>query len=148
MTSKQHRLKFNRSIARSKHVLDLIHSNVWESPEMSLGGLRYFVSFINDYSRRLWVYPIKKKSDVFPIFKDFKARVELESEKTIKFLRTDNEGQYIDGDFIKFCKQEGIQRQFIVPHAPQQNGVAERMNRMLLERTRAMLRTVGLAKFF
>ena len=85
---------------------------------------------------------------MFLIFKDFKARVELESEKMIKCFRTNNGGEYTDGDFIKFCKQEGIQRQFTVAHTPQQNGVVERMNRTLLERTRAMLRTVGLAKSF
>ena len=84
------------------------------------------------------MYPIKKTSNVFQIFKDFKARVELESEKTIKCLRTNNGGEYIDGDFIKFCKQDGIQRPFAVAYTPQQNGVAERMNRTLLERTRAM----------
>jgi len=53
--SKQHRLKFEKSIARSKHILDLIHFDVWESPKMSLGGAKYFVSFIDDYFRRLWV---------------------------------------------------------------------------------------------
>ena len=47
---------------------------------------------------RLWVYPIKKKLDVLSIFKEFKARVELESIKRIMYLRTDNEGEYIDGD--------------------------------------------------
>ena len=78
VVSKQSRLKFGRSIAKSKHILDLVHSNVWESPIMSLGGAKYFVSFIDDYSRRIWVYPIKKKSDVFPVFKEFKTRVELE----------------------------------------------------------------------
>jgi len=51
--SKHHRLKFARVTTRSKHILDLIHSDVWESPELSLGGARYFVSFIDDYSRRL-----------------------------------------------------------------------------------------------
>ena len=146
--SKQHRLKFAKSTARSKHILDLIHSDVWESPEMSIGGAKYFVSFIDDYSRRLWVYPIKKKSDVYPVFKEFKAQVELETGKRIKCLRTDNGGEYTDGDFLTFCKQEGIKRQFTVAHTPQQNGVAERMNRTLLERTRAMLRTAGLAKSF
>ena len=85
---------------------------------------------------------------MFPIFKDFKARVELESGKRIKCLRTDNGGEYTDGDFIAFCKQDGIQRQSTVMYTPQQNGVAERMNRTLLERTRVMLRTTGLAKSF
>jgi len=139
VTSKQHRLMFGRSTARSKHILELIHSDVWESPEMSLGGAKYLVSFIDDYSRRLWVYPIKKKSDVFAIFKEFKAKLELELGKKIKCLRTDNGGEYIDGDFQTFCRQAGIQRHFTVAHTPQQNGIAERMNRTLLERTRAIL---------
>ncbi|KAH9782974.1 hypothetical protein KPL71_009140 [Citrus sinensis] len=97
---------------------------------------------------RCWVYPIKKKSDVFLVFKEYKARLELESSKKIKCLRTDNGGEYTDGEFLAFCKQEGIQRQFTVAYAPQQNGVAERMNRTLTEIIRAMLRTAGLPNSF
>ncbi|KAL4316527.1 hypothetical protein AHAS_Ahas15G0294000 [Arachis hypogaea] len=63
------------------------------------------------------------------MFKEFKAKLELESGKKIKCLRTDNGGEYVDGDFLTFCKQAGIQRQFTVAYTPQQNGVAERMNR-------------------
>ncbi|KAH9782976.1 hypothetical protein KPL71_009140 [Citrus sinensis] len=136
------------SIARSKCILDLIHSDVWESPYISMGGAKYMVTFIDDYSRRCWVYPIKKKSDVFLVFKEYKARLELESSKKIKCLRTDNGGEYTDGEFLAFCKQEGIQRQFTVAYAPQQNGVAERMNRTLTEIIRAMLRTAGLPNSF
>ncbi|KAH9803716.1 hypothetical protein KPL71_001892 [Citrus sinensis] len=90
------------------------------------------------------VYPIKKKSDVFTVFKEYKARVERESGKKIKCLRTDNGGEYTDGEFLAFCKQEGIQRQFTVAYTPQQNGVVERMNRTLSERIRAMLRIASL----
>nr|KYP47187.1 Retrovirus-related Pol polyprotein from transposon TNT 1-94 [Cajanus cajan] len=116
--SKQHRLKFAKVTARRKHILDLIHSDVWESPEISMGGAKCFVSFINDYSWRLWVYPIKKKSYVFPVFKEFKAQVKLDTGKRIKCLRIDNGGEYIDGDFLAFCKQEGIKRQFTIAHTP------------------------------
>ena len=94
------------------------------------------------------MYPIKNKADVFPIFKIFKALVEFESEKKIKCLRTDNGGEYTSVEFDSFCQQEGIKRQFTVAYTPQQNGVAERMNRTLLERTRAMLRIAGMAKSF
>ncbi|KAE8703180.1 BTB/POZ domain-containing protein [Hibiscus syriacus] len=117
ITSKQHQLKFNTSKSRGKNVLELVHSDVWQAPITSLGGAKYFVSFIDDYSRRCWVYPIKKKSCVFSTFKNFKAK-------------------------------EDIKRQFTVANTPQQNGVAERMNRTLLERTRAMLRDAGLEKSF
>jgi len=87
----------------------------------------------------LWVYPIKRKSDVFPVVKEFKARVELETGKKIKCLRTNNGGEYVDGDFLAFCKQKGIFGQ---------NGVSERMNRTLLEKTRAMQSMAGLTKSF
>ena len=50
------------------------------------------------------MYPIKKKSDVFSVFKEYKARVELESDKMIKCLEIDNGGEYIDGEFFTFCK--------------------------------------------
>ncbi|KAH9668902.1 Integrase catalytic domain-containing protein [Citrus sinensis] len=141
--SKQHILKFSRSIARSKCILDLIHSDVWESPDISMGGAKYMVTFIDDYSRRCWVYLIKKKSDIFSVFKEYKARVELESSKRIKCLRTDNGGEYTDGEFLAFCKQEGIQRQLTIAYTPQQNGVAERMDKTLTERIRDMLRTAA-----
>jgi len=100
---------------------------------MSLGGAKYLVSFIDDYSRRLWVYLVKKKLDVFAIFKEFKPKLELESGKKIKCLRTDNGEEYIDGDFLTFCKQAGIQQHFTIAHTLQQNGVAERMSRTLLK---------------
>ncbi|GJY11345.1 gag-pol polyprotein [Tanacetum coccineum] len=88
--SKKHRLKFKTSNYRSVYVLELVHSDVWLAPVQSLGGAKYFVSFIDDYSRRCWVYPIKKTFDVFEVFKVYKARVELDSGKKIKCLRTDN----------------------------------------------------------
>jgi 5'-3' exoribonuclease 2 len=112
VSSKQHRLKFSISTTKSKCILDLIHSDVWQAPVISLRGARYFVSFIDDFSRRCWVYPIRRKADVLVASKTFKARVELESEKKIKCLRTDNGGEYTSDEFDNFCQYEGIERQF------------------------------------
>ena len=78
----------------------------------------------------------------------FKARVELESGKKIRCLRTNNGKEYTSEEFDNFCQQEGIMRQFTVAYTPQQNGVAEQMNRTLLEKTKAMLKTTDLAKSF
>ena len=75
-----------------------------------MSGVKYMVAFIDDYYKRCWLYPIKKKSDVFPVFKEYKARVELESSKRIKCLRTDNGGEYTNDEFLAFSKQECIQR--------------------------------------
>jgi hypothetical protein len=56
---------------------------VWQALIVSLGGARYFVSFIDNFFRRYWVYPIRRKADVLVVFKTFKAWVELESKKKI-----------------------------------------------------------------
>ena len=110
VTSNQHRLKFCSFTAKSKVILELIHFNVWQTPVISLGGARYFVSFIDDYSKRCWVYTIKRKADVFAVFKVFKTRIELEFGKWIKCLRINNAGEYTYDKFDNFCDQEEIKR--------------------------------------
>ncbi|GJS29651.1 gag-pol polyprotein [Tanacetum coccineum] len=101
--SKQHRLKFKTSNSRSVSYLELVHFDVWQELVQSLGGAKYFVSFIDDYSRRCWVYSIKKKSNVFEVFKVYKARVKLDSGKKIKCLKTDNGSEYTGDEFILFA---------------------------------------------
>ena len=65
--------------------------------------------------------------------------MEKESGKQVKALRSDNGGEYISNEFKDFCRKEGIRRELIAPHNPQQNGVVERKNRMILGAARAML---------
>ncbi|GKG38547.1 gag-pol polyprotein, partial [Tanacetum coccineum] len=67
---------------------------------------------------RCWVYPIKKKSDVFEVFKVYKALVELDSGKKVKCFRADNGGEYTGDEFDIFCRQEGIKRQFTTAYTP------------------------------
>ncbi|KAE8675530.1 Chromomethylase 1, putative isoform 4 [Hibiscus syriacus] len=111
ITSKQHRLKFNTSNSRGKGVLELVHYDVWQAPVISLGGAKYFVSFIDDYSMRCWVYPIKKKSDVFSTFKNFKERVELDSGNKIKCFKTDNGGEYTKDKLQRKEDNDSVEKQ-------------------------------------
>ena len=90
----------------------------------------------------------KKKSEAFDRFKEFKALVENQTKKKIKVLRTDNGGEFCSKEFEEFCKKCGIARQKTTPYTPQQNGVAERMNKTLMERARSMLSGVGLGQEF
>lgn len=108
--SKQHLLKFNTSNSRSKAIPELVHSDVWRASVTSTGGGNYFVLFINDYSRKCRVYPIKRKAYMFSIFKIYKARVEIASSKNIKCLRIDKKGKYTGKKIDEFCKRKGIER--------------------------------------
>ena len=99
----------------------------------------YYASFIDDYSRKTWIYFLKNKNEFFEKFKEFKALVENLSEKKIKILRSDNGGEYTSGDIKDLCKQAGIKRELTIPYNPQQNGVAERKNRMIIEAVKSRL---------
>jgi transposase InsO family protein len=117
-------------------------------PVPSLGKSVYYVSFIDDFSRNTWIYFLRKKSEVFDKFKEFKALVENQTEKKIKVLRTDNGGEFCGNEFEEFCKKCGIARQKTTPYTPQQNGVAERMNKTLMEKARSMLSGARLGQEF
>ena len=91
---------------------------------------------------------MKTKDKVLGIFLKWKAMIETQSGRKIKRLRTDNGGEYKNDLFQKICEENGIIRHFTVKNTPQQNGVAERMNRTLLEKVRCMLSNAGLGKEF
>jgi transposase InsO family protein len=97
------------------------------------------VSFIDDYSRKTWVYFLKSKDEVFGKFKEFKALIENLSERKIKILRSDNGGEYTSKEFINFCKDVRIKRELTTPYNPQQNGVAKRKNKTIMEAVRTMI---------
>jgi hypothetical protein len=112
---------------KTEGVLELIHSDVCgPMPSSSISGYVYYVSFIDDYSRKTWIYFLKTKDEVFSKFKEFKALIENLSERKIKILRSDNGGEYTSKEFVNFCKDVGIKRELTTPYNPQQNGVAER----------------------
>jgi hypothetical protein len=100
---------------------------------------RYFVTFIDDFSRYTAVYLIRNKDEVLAKFQEFVALVSNQTEKSIKILRSDGGGEYFSKGFDNYCKTSGILHQSSAPYTPEQNGVAERMNRTLVEMIRSML---------
>ncbi|TXG70535.1 hypothetical protein EZV62_005470 [Acer yangbiense] len=98
--------------------------------------------------RKLWLYLLKSKDQAFESFKAWKRLVENQISKKLKTLRTDNGFEFCNENFNKFCEEHGITRHRIVRHTPQQNGVAERMNRTVLEKVRCLLIGAGLSQNF
>ena len=88
---------------------------------------------IDDYTRMTWVCLLNRKSETFECFKTFKELVENETGSRIKCLRYDNGGGFTLDEFNKYCEEHGIKRQFSVARTPQQNGVAERKNKLVME---------------
>eukprot|EP00253_Pinus_taeda_P031014 PITA_31014 len=139
---KQHRESFptGKSI-RAKVPLEIVHLDLcgpMQAP--SLVGSQYFLTFIDEFTRKTWVYFLKNKSEVFEKFQNFKSLVENQSGLRIKVLRTERGGEYISKEFLRFCRENGIHKQFTASYTPQQNGVAQRKNRTIMDMARSMLK--------
>lgn len=149
LEGKQTRKPFNNKGTRASEILELVHSDLCGPMETnSLSGARYFYTFIDDYTRKVFVYFLKTKDLAEEVFQHFKAFAENQTGKRIKILRSDNGGEYISNNYENFLKKCGIRHQTSMPYTPQQNGVAERMNRTLQERARCMVFNAGVTKSF
>ena len=125
---------------KTTKVLELIHSDVMGPMQTkSQGGARFIVTFIDDFSRLVTAYFLESKSQVFERFVEYKALMENQLNAKIKKIRTDNGREYVNKSFAQLCRKAGIVHQTTVPYSPQQNGMAERMNRTLVERARSMI---------
>lgn len=139
------RIKFPKNAQRAENVLDLIHSDVCGPMNTQTpSGKRYILTLIDDCSRFTAIYLLKNKSEAFGKFKHFVEMVKTFFGKKPKFLRTDRGGEYTGNEFENYLAAEGIQIHRTAPYTPQQNSVAERKNRSLIEMARCMLIDVGL----
>jgi len=118
---------------RATKLLHVVYFDVCGPFEVSsLGQNKYFVSFIDEYSRMMWLYMIKAKSDVLTIFKRFKVAIEKHSEKAIKNLMIYGGGEYTSKAFKNFCAKNGIEHEVMTPCTSQHNGLAKRRNKTIL----------------
>ncbi|KAD6795845.1 hypothetical protein E3N88_06741 [Mikania micrantha] len=140
-----------KGATRSSNLLEIIHTDI-SGPYTIAGitGHTSFITFIDDYSRYMYLYLIKDKSESLTTFKDYKTEVENQLDLKIKVVRSDRGGEYYGrhtdvgqapGPFYEFCKGQGIVNQYTMPGTPQQNGIAERRNRTLMNMVRSMKET-------
>jgi hypothetical protein len=100
-------------------ILERIHTNVCGPFSVaSTTKHKYYVIFVDEFSRKCWILFLQKKDQTFSKFYEFKALVEKESGKQVKAMRSDNGGEYISNKFKYFCNKEGIRRELIAPHNP------------------------------
>ena len=119
---------------RTTETLELVHSDICElNGHLTKGGNKYFITFIDDHSRFTHVYLMRTKDQAFDMFKCYKTLVENQLEKKIKILRNDRGGEYFPIEFTGFCEENGLIHQASAPYTPQQNGLAERKNRTLVD---------------
>ena len=138
--AKQQRAPFPNSQSQSARPLELLHMDVCGPlPVASLGGSKYVVTFLDDFSRLSVVKPVARKSCVPDVVRATVELLENQSGVRLQKVRTDNGSEYVNSELGTFFAQKGVVHERTVPYTPEQNGAAERLNRTLMERARAML---------
>jgi hypothetical protein len=133
-------LSFPSHGSRAAKCFDIVHSDVWGiSLVISHARYKYFVTFIDDFSQYTWVFFLRAKFEVLSVFQNFVAYIKNQFSTYIKLLRSDSGGEYMSHEFHDFLHQKGIISQRSCPYTHQQNGVAERKNRHLLDVVRTLL---------
>ncbi|DAZ96543.1 TPA: hypothetical protein N0F65_011220 [Lagenidium giganteum] len=134
---------------KTSNLREVVHSDVMGPMKpTSKGGAKYVVVFVDDFSRFVHVSKIKAKSEVFEKFKEYKQLVETQTNARICCLHTDNGGEYENKKFRQYCAEHGIVRQTSAPYSPQQNGLAENMNRSLVDMSRSLLAYMHMDKLW
>ncbi|KAL5570298.1 hypothetical protein UlMin_026873 [Ulmus minor] len=136
--AKSHRLPLKLSSSHVSNPLELVYTDIWgPAPIKSTSGARYFILFVDDFSRFTWFYSLQTKDQALSVFKQFKILVENQFNTTIKCLQSDNGGEF--RSFLPFLNQSGIIHRFSCPYTSSQNGRVERKHRHVVETGLALL---------
>uniref|UniRef100_A0A2N9IXE5 Integrase catalytic domain-containing protein n=1 Tax=Fagus sylvatica TaxID=28930 RepID=A0A2N9IXE5_FAGSY len=134
IAGKMHQLPFPVSINKVTAPFQLVHADLWgPAPNVSINAFRFYLVLVDEFTKFTWVYLLKHKSDTFSIFKQFTALVKTQFKHSIQTFRTDCGGEFTSNEFHTFCANNGIVHQLSCPHTPQQNGVAERKHRHIIQ---------------
>lgn len=149
ISGKQTKLPHSKPWTRATRPLQLVHSDVCgPMGQESHDKKKYLVAFIDDYTHFTMAYTLSEKSEVFKCFKQFHAMAEAHFNTKLSRLRCDNGREYPSTEMKNYCASKGIQYEFTIRYTPQQNGVAERMNRTIIERARCMILNASMSKSF
>jgi transposase InsO family protein len=120
--------------------LEMLHIDLFGPiTYISIGGNKYGLVIIDDYSRFTWIFFLHDKSEIQEVLKKFLKRDQNEFDAKVKKIRSDNGSEFKNTQIEDYPDQEGIKHEFLTPYTQQQNGVVERKNRTLIESIRTML---------
>jgi transposase InsO family protein len=147
--AKSHRSTYLSSNNKILAPFDLIHTDVWvPSPIMSKASYRWYIILVDNFSRLTWVYLLKTKDNVNKIFRIFITMIRSQFEKNIKIIRSDNGTEYMNREMQEIFQNNGIVHETSCVGTPQQNDIAERKNRHILEITRSLLIETNIPNIF
>ena len=150
IAGKQRRTPFpDQALWRAEHALELVHGDLCGPVAPATpSGNAYFLLLVDDRSRYMWATLLPSKDRAAAAVMEFQARAEVEAGCKLRAFRTDRGGEFTSKAFMEYCATDGVQRQLTAPYSPQQNGVVERRNGMVVGTARSLLKAKGLPGWF
>nr|GEV80342.1 putative ribonuclease H-like domain-containing protein [Tanacetum cinerariifolium] len=148
---KQHKVSYKtiKAVSSISELLQLLHMDHFGPTSIrSIDHKYYYLVITDNYSRFCWVFFLEHKDETYPIFKNFINFVENQLNKKVKAIKCDNGTEFKNAHMIELCESKEIKREYSNPRTPQQNGVAERKNKTLIEAARTMLADSKLPTMF
>src|SRR5271156_448738 len=137
---KMGKTSFKSKNYNTEEVLELVHTDLCGPiGTTSYTGEKYFILFVDDHSRMMTVMFLKEKSEAFQKFRWYLARVDKETRKKLKCLRSDRGGEFTSNEFNEFCNERGIKRQVSALGTPHHNGIVERRNISIMDCARTLM---------
>lgn len=138
--AKQTREPFPLSDHKTESIGDLIHCDVWSPYRVvSKEGFKYFLTIVDDFSRAVWVYLLKSKTEVGHYITNFIKLIFTQFNKKVKIIRSDNGTEFVNNQLSSLFNDLGMIHQTSCAYTPQQNGIAERKHRHLLNVARSLM---------
>ena len=137
--AKQARRPFKNQRTRATRPLEILHTDLVEVEVCTWDNCKYFITCLDDYTHYTTVYLLNRKSDAVVALKRYIAEAENKWNLKLQKIRSDGGGEYISTNFKSWCAEKGIILDYTIPHTPMLNGSAERLNRSLMEKVRALL---------
>jgi hypothetical protein len=139
LEGKSHKTKGQNKLSDSLRPLELIHTDIAGPFLKSLNSKRYIITFIDDYTRSIFIYPIATKGEAIDKLRHLYSKLEASTDLKIARIRADNAKEFKSIKWNKYTKEKGIITEYTAPYSPEQNGIAERYNRIILDHARAVI---------
>lgn len=144
---KQHEIVSYKNMIGAEKPFELIHTDIAGPFINGLKSEKYYISFTDDKTRLVWIYCMKFKSEAIDKMIEYYNYINIQTGYKIQRTRADNAGEYKSHKWLEFVKQKGIKMEYTAPYTPAQNGISERLNRTIIERTIAVMKNRNIPIF-
>ena len=129
----------NKETPKASDTIEIIHSDIMGPVNKSINGYRFILVIIDEYSRKSWIFLLKRKSEAIDIVINTLKFLNNQNKNNIKIFKSDHGKEFDNIRIKKFCSENGISKEYSPPYNPENNGLVERFNQTIISSTKTLI---------